>query len=60
MEVKLSASRIKTAQSCSWLYWSKYVKNYQNTVMMELDEVLFVTMFLNIYLNKKQKPNLIK
>jgi len=24
MEVKLSASRIKTAQSCSWLYWSKY------------------------------------
>lgn len=24
MEVKLSASRIKTAQSCSWLYWCKY------------------------------------
>jgi len=24
METILSASRIKTAQSCSWLYWSKY------------------------------------
>lgn len=23
-EVKLSASRLKTAKSCSWLYWSKY------------------------------------
>jgi hypothetical protein len=23
-KVSLSASRIKTAQSCSWLYWSKY------------------------------------
>ena len=23
----LSASRIKTAQSCSWLYWSKYKKH---------------------------------
>ena len=22
--VTLSASRIKTAQSCSWLYWAKY------------------------------------
>jgi hypothetical protein len=23
-QVKLSASRIKTAQSCTWLYWAKY------------------------------------
>ena len=23
--VTLSASRIKTAQSCSWLYWFKYI-----------------------------------
>ena len=23
-QTPLSASRIKTAQSCSWLYWSKY------------------------------------
>ena len=23
-DVKLSASRIKTAQQCTWLYWSKY------------------------------------
>ena len=22
--VKLSASRLKTAKTCSWLYWSKY------------------------------------
>lgn len=26
-ETSLSASRIKTAQSCSWLYWSKYKLN---------------------------------
>jgi hypothetical protein len=27
----LSASRIKTAQSCSWLYWSKYVLKLPDT-----------------------------
>ena len=31
MEVKLSASRIKTAQSCSWIYWSKYKKKMPDT-----------------------------
>jgi hypothetical protein len=31
MEVKLSASRIKTAQSCSWIYWSKYVQKLPDT-----------------------------
>jgi|TARA_R100000081_G_scaffold89088_1_gene61354 hypothetical protein len=31
MEVKLSASRIKTAQSCSWLYWSKYIQHLPDT-----------------------------
>ena len=31
MEVKLSASRIKTAQSCSWIYWSKYKKKIPDT-----------------------------
>tara|TARA_R100001163_G_C5039784_1_gene178182 strand:+ start:227 stop:1216 length:990 start_codon:yes stop_codon:yes gene_type:complete len=31
MEVKLSASRIKTAQSCSWIYWSKYINKIPDT-----------------------------
>ena len=31
MEVKLSASRIKTAQSCSWIYWSKYKQKLPDT-----------------------------
>ena len=31
MEVKLSASRIKTAQSCSWIYWNKYKQNLPDT-----------------------------
>jgi len=31
MEVKLSASRIKTAQSCSWIYWTKYKQKLPDT-----------------------------
>lgn len=31
MEVKLSASRIKTAQSCSWIYWNKYIQKLPDT-----------------------------
>jgi ATP-dependent exoDNAse (exonuclease V) beta subunit len=30
-EVALSASRIKTAQSCSWIYWNKYKQKLPDT-----------------------------
>ena len=50
-ETPLSASRIKTAESCSWLYWCKYKLNSpdkSNDVLSESKE--YIEGFRKIYL----------